>query len=95
MGKLRLTYSWANLLRNQETSERTIEAIIAVLKELIVKPGTTLLDNQRRATLIKKALIPNVIIETGKAINWRIGFINVFTIPITIAATMAAETPAK
>lgn len=76
--------------RNQETRESTIEAIIAVRKLDISNPGTNLAVSQSKATLIKKAEIPNDKIEIGRAISCNIGRINVLTIPITIAATMAA-----
>ncbi len=62
----------------------------AVEKPDISKPGTNLAVSQSKATLIRKADIPNDKMEIGRAINCSIGRINVFTIPITIAATMAA-----
>lgn len=62
-------YSEAKRLRNQETNERTIEATIAVVKLAISKPGTNWELNQRRATFIKKAAIPNVMIDMGRAIT--------------------------
>lgn len=77
--------------RNQETRERTIEAIMAVVKLAISKPGTNLEVNQRRATLIKNAVMPKVTIEIGRAISWSIGLIKVLTTPMTTAATIAAE----
>jgi hypothetical protein len=85
----------ASLFRNQETRERTIEAIMAVTKLEITKPGTTKLTPQRRATLIRIAEIPKVRMEMGRAINCKIGRIKVFTKPMTIAATTAADRPVK
>lgn len=48
-------------------------------------------ETQSRATLIRKADIPKVKIETGKAINCRIGLMKVLTAPMTMAATVAAQ----
>lgn len=45
--------------------------------------------SHKRKTFIKNAVIPKVIIETGKAMSCTIGFMRVLIIPITIAATMA------
>jgi len=84
-------HSEASLWRNQETKVSTIEAMIAVVKEVISKPVTNLLVSHKRATLIKKAVIPKVRIDNGRAISWRIGLIKVLTIPITIAATTATQ----
>jgi hypothetical protein len=56
-------------LRNQETRERTIEAIVATVKFEIIKPGTNMDVVQRRKTLIRNAAIPNVKIEIGRAIS--------------------------
>ena len=67
----------------------------AVKKLDISKPGTNLAVAQSKATLIKKADIPNDKMEIGRAINCKIGRINVLTIPITIAATIAATYPVK
>lgn len=83
------------MCRNQETSESTTEAITAVKKLDISNPGTNLAVNQSKATLIKKADIPNDKMEIGRAISCNIGRINVLTIPITIAATIAATYPVK
>lgn len=81
----------ASLFKNQETRERTIDAIIAVTKLEITKPGTIKLTPQRRATLIRIAEIPNVRMEMGRVTNCKIGRIKVFTKPMTIAATIAAH----
>ena len=54
---------------NQDTRARTIEAISAVVKLAISKPGTNFDVPQRRRTLIIKAAIPKVKIEIGRAIN--------------------------
>ena len=62
----------------------------AVRKLVISNPGTYLAVNQSKTTLIKKAEIPNDKTEIGRAINCNIGRMNVLTIPITMAATMAA-----
>ena len=70
-----------------------MEATIAVVNESIEKPGTTLLDIQRRKTFIKKAASPKVRTVKGRAISWRMGRIKVLTIPITTAVTIAAEIP--
>ena len=70
-----------------------MEEITAVQNPSIVRPGTTRLDTQSRNTLIKKANIPKVIIDIGRAISCKIGFMRVLTIPITIAATIAAANP--
>lgn len=75
--------------------ERSIEAIIAVVKFAIVNPGTNLDDAYKRKTLIKNAKIPKVTTEIGRAISCKIGFMKVFTTPITIAATIAAQKVAK
>lgn len=74
-------------------SERIIEATIAVRKLSILNPGTIRLVSHKSATFIKKAAIPKVKIEIGKATICTIGLINVFTTPITIAATTAAQMP--
>ncbi len=80
--------SSASLFKNIDTSERTIEAITAVKKFSIWKPGTMKLIPHKRTTLIRNAVIPKVIIVRGIKIIWRIGFINVFTTPITTAVTI-------
>jgi len=85
----------ANLLRNQEVRESTIDATAAVVNEVMLKPGTTLLTVHNSKTFIKKAANPKVMMEMGSAINWKIGRINVFTIPITTAATIVAVILAK
>ena len=68
-----------------------MEAIMAVVKETISKPGTYLEVSQSSATFIKNAVLPKVTIEIGRAISWSMGLIKVFTTPITTAATIAAE----
>jgi len=55
------------------------------------KPLTIKLTLQSNRTLIRNAVIPKVTIERGRNNIWRTGFINVFTIPMTIAVTMAAK----
>ena len=47
--------------------ERSIEAIAAVVKLSISKPGTKLAVPHSRATLIKNAVIPKVTTEKGRA----------------------------
>ena len=64
---------------------------MAVVKLDISKPGTKILVNQRRMTLMKKAAIPKVRIETGRAMSCKIGRIKVLTTPITTAAITAAQ----
>jgi len=83
------------LWRNQETNERASEAIMAVLKLSITNPGTTFELPQRRRTFIKNAATPKVKSEIGRAISCNIGLMNVFTIPITIAATTAVQNEAS
>ncbi len=78
------------MLRSLEARVSTTEAITAFRKLDISNPGTNLAVNQSKATLIKKADIPNDKMEIGSAISCNIGRMNVLTIPITIAATMAA-----
>ena len=80
---------------NQETRERRIEAKNAVQKLAITNPGTSIELPQRRKTLIIIAVIPKVKIDIGRAISWSMGLINVFTIPMTIAATTAVQIVAK
>lgn len=72
-----------------------MEAISAVLKSEITKPGTNLDVSQSKKTLIRKAVIPNVRMEIGSAMSCKIGLIRVFTIPIAIAATTAVQMLAK
>jgi len=67
----------------------TIEAMMAVVKLSIENPGTILPTPQRRATLMRKAEIPRVRTEIGRAIICRIGRMKVLTTPITTAATTA------
>ena len=55
------------------------------------KPLTMKLTLQSKRTFIRNAVIPKVTIESGRNSIWRTGFINVFTIPMTIAVTMAAN----
>lgn len=83
--------SLAKRLRNQETNERTIEAMIAVLKSTITNPGTTFEVTQSKTTLIKKAVIPKVIIEIGRVIICKIGLMNVLTMPKITDATTAVQ----
>lgn len=64
---------------------------MAVVKLDISKPGTRMLANQRRMTLMKKAAIPKVRMEIGRAMSCKIGFIKVLTTPITTAAITAAQ----
>jgi hypothetical protein len=80
---------------NQETRERRIEAKNAVQKVSIVKPGTSFEDPQRRKTFISMAVMPKVNIEIGRAISCKMGRISVFTIPITMAATIAVARVAR
>jgi len=68
---------------------------MAVVKLAISKPGTNIDVSHKRATLIKKAEIPKVRIEIGKAINCKMGRMKVFTMPITMAATKAAAYPER
>ena len=68
-----------------------MEAIIAVEKLLIWKPGTTMLTPQSKKTLIKRAKRPKVKRDMGRAIICKIGLRKVLTIPITIAATVADQ----
>jgi hypothetical protein len=56
------------LWRNQDTNERSIEAIIAVEKESMLKPGTKRLVAQRRSTFTKMAKSPKVRSVIGRAI---------------------------
>lgn len=63
--------------------------MIAVVKLSIEKPGTTLPTPQRRATLIRKAEIPRLRIEIGRAIICKMGRMKVLTTPMTTAATTA------
>ena len=46
-----------------------MEDITAVQKPSIVNPGTRRLDTHKRNTFIRKANIPKVIIEIGRAIS--------------------------
>ena len=64
---------------------------MAVVKLDISKPGTKILVNQRRMTLMKKAAIPKVRIETGRAMSCKTGRMKVLTTPITTAAITAAQ----
>lgn len=64
---------------------------MAVVKLDISKPGTKILVNQRRMTLMKKAAIPKVRIETGRAMSCKTGRIKVLTTPMTTAAITAAQ----
>jgi len=68
---------------------------MAVRKLAISKPGTTIAVSHKRATLIRKAEMPKVRIEIGKAISCNIGRMNVLTTPMTMAATTAAQILAK
>jgi len=68
---------------------------MAVEKPEMANPGTSLEVPQRRRTLIRKAVIPKVNIEIGRAISCRIGLIRVFTIPIAMAATIAVQMLAR
>lgn len=81
------------LSRNQETRDNTTEDKTAAQNPSMVNPGTTKLDPQSKNTLIRNANIPKVRIDIGSAISWSMGLIKEFTIPITIAATMAALKP--
>lgn len=63
---------------------------MAVVKLAISKPGTNLEVAQRRRTLIRKAVIPNVTMERGRAISWTRGLMKVLTTPMTTAATKVA-----
>jgi hypothetical protein len=62
------SYSLDSLWRNQVTKDKHIEAMMAVQKLAISKPGTILLVRYNKATLMKKADIPSVKTEIGKAI---------------------------
>ena len=64
---------------------------MAVVKDDISNPGTNLAVPQRRATLIKKATMPKVKTEIGRATSCRMGLIKVLTTPITTAVTTAAH----
>jgi hypothetical protein len=78
------------LCRNQETKVSTMDANTAVRKLVISNPGTMKLTIQSKRTLIRKAATPKVISDMGSAITCRIGRMNVFTMPNTIAATKIA-----
>lgn len=71
--------------------DKTNEEMIAVVNVAISNPGTNFEVPHRRNTLIKKAAIPKVKIEIGRAINWSIGLMKVFTTPIATAATIAVH----
>jgi hypothetical protein len=73
------------------TKVKTIDEITAVIKFAISNPGTTNATAQRRTTFIRKAVIPNVIIEIGKNIICKTGLIKVLTTPITTAVTTVAQ----
>ncbi len=64
---------------------------MAVTKLAISKPGTTVLTPQSKTTLIRKAEIPKVRREIGRAMIWSMGRMKVLTTPITMAATIAAS----
>jgi hypothetical protein len=77
------------------TRERTIEAITAVKKFSMWNPGTIKLTHQSKTTLIRKAVIPKVIIVKGIKIICRTGLINVLTTPMTTAVTTVAQRLSK
>ena len=58
-----------SLDKNQETKDKTIEAITAVEKLTISKPGTTMLAPHKRSTFIINAVKPRVRIDKGRALN--------------------------
>jgi hypothetical protein len=68
-----------------------MEEATAVQKLEIEKPGTICEVPQRSKTLIRKAVIPKVKTDIGKAISCNTGFISVLTTPKTTAATMAVH----
>ncbi len=80
-------FSSASLFRNIDTSVKRSDAITAVINPSIWKPRTIKLTPQSRKTLIRKAVIPKVTIESGRKRICKTGFINVLMTPITIAAT--------
>jgi hypothetical protein len=72
-----------------------MEAITAVKKLAIKKPGTIKLVNHNKLTFIKKAAIPKVTNDIGRAIICKTGFIKVLITPKTTAVTNAADIEEK
>lgn len=72
-----------------------MEAITAVKKLAISKPGTIKLVNQSKTTFIKNAAIPKVTNEMGRATICNIGLINVLIMPKTIAVITIAIVVSK
>jgi hypothetical protein len=79
------------LFKNEFTIEITMLNKIAHKRPFTVKPGTIRLIKRIISPLITKLKSPKVKIVRGSVRRVRIGFKNVFTIPIMTAMTIAVE----
>jgi hypothetical protein len=74
---------------------KNIEAIAAVVKLAMSKPGTIKLTAHNKTTFIKNAVTPNVTIVSGKNMICNTGLMKVLTTPMITAVTIMSQPLSK